>query len=55
MESSEQERPMESRGRAGTTTPGQAGDQNAVLVNLLHVLMVLAIVALIVGYIVIKA
>jgi hypothetical protein len=55
MESSEQERPMESRPRPGTTTPGQAGDQNAVLVNLLHALMVIAIVGLIVGYIVIQA
>jgi hypothetical protein len=44
---------MESRG-PGTTTPGVAGHENAVLVNLLHALMVLAIVGLIVAFIIIK-
>ena len=45
---------MESRGYVGGTKLDRAGDQNAGLVNLLHALMVLAIVGLIVAYIVIK-
>jgi hypothetical protein len=45
---------MESRGHRDTTKLDRAGDQNAGLVNLLHAVMVLAIVALIVAYIVIK-
>jgi len=53
MESSGQERPMESRGQAERTA-GVAGDQNAGLVNFLHVLIVLTIVGYIVGLIVIK-
>ena len=45
---------MESRGHVGGAKLDRAGDQNAGLVNLLHTVMVLAIVALIVAYIVIK-
>jgi hypothetical protein len=55
MESSEQDRPMESRGHGGTTKLDRAGDQNAGVVNILHVVMVLTIAALIVAYIVDKA
>jgi hypothetical protein len=45
---------MESRGPRATTHLDRAGDQNAGLVNMLHVVMVLTIVALIVAYIVDK-
>jgi hypothetical protein len=55
MESSEQDRPMESGGHGGTTKLNRAGDQNAGVINILHVVMVLTIVALIVAYIVDKA
>jgi hypothetical protein len=55
MESSEQDRPMESRGHGGTTKLDRTGDQNAGVINMLHVVMVLTIVALIVAYIVDKA
>lgn len=54
MESSEQDRPMESREYEGRTHLDRVGDQNAGLVNFLHFLMVLAIVGLIVAYIVDK-
>ena len=54
MESSEQDRPMESSGHRATTKLDRAGDQNAGLVNMLHVVMVLTIVGLIVAYIVDK-
>ena len=46
---------MESRGTAEVTHLDHAGDQNAGLVNLLHVIMVIAIVGLIVAYVVDKA
>jgi hypothetical protein len=55
MESSEQDRPMESRGSREVTHLDHAGDQNAGMVNVLHAVMVLAIVGLIVAYIVDKA
>jgi hypothetical protein len=55
MESSEQDRPMESREPREVTHLDRAGDENAGLVNLFHALMVLAIVGLIVAYIVDKA
>jgi hypothetical protein len=55
MESSEQDRPMESREHEGRTHLDRAGDQNAGVVNILHAVMVLAIVGLIVAYIVDKA
>jgi hypothetical protein len=45
---------MESRGHRATTKLDRAGDQNAGLVNIMHVLFVLTIVALIVAYIVDK-
>jgi hypothetical protein len=46
---------MESAGNRGTTKLDRAGDQNAGVINVLHVVMVLTIVALIVAYIVDKA
>jgi hypothetical protein len=46
---------MESKGHRGRTHLDRAGDQNAGVVNILHVVMVITIVALIVGYIVDKA
>ena len=55
MESSEQDRPTESRGQRATTKLDRAGDQNAGLVNIMHVLFVLTIVALIVAYVADKA
>jgi hypothetical protein len=54
MESSEQDRPMESGGHRGTTKLDRAGNQNAGVINILHVVFVLTIVALIVAYIVDK-
>jgi hypothetical protein len=54
MESSEQDRPMES-GVGGGIKLDRAGDQNAGVINVLHVVFVLGIVALIVAYIVDKA
>lgn len=53
MESSEQDRPMESRGSGGVKLDGP-GDQNAGVVNILHVLLVITIVGLILAYIVDK-
>ena len=55
MESSEQGRPMESRGPREVTHLDHAGDQNAGWVNFFHALFVLAAVGLIVAYIVDKA
>jgi hypothetical protein len=46
---------MEPRGQRATTKLDRAGDQNAGVVNILHVVMILTIVALIVAYIVDKA
>ena len=54
MESSEQDRPMESTEPRGVTHLDHAGDENAGLVNMLHAVMVLAIVGLTVAYIVDK-
>jgi hypothetical protein len=55
MESSEQDRPMESRGHGDATRLDRVGDQNAGLVNVVHVVAVLVTVGLIVAYIVDKA